>query len=120
MPQVSISPALPTGGLDGPSFSIGNTVTVIKSGAGQIYGWHIYNSNSAAVYVQFFDVVNAGVINLGVTPPRRSFGIPALGAAAPFGRYGLQFYNGIWCAVTTTRTGSSNPANTVDCDFFVK
>lgn len=122
MPIVTASSPTIVGGLDGVSGSITTAITNGKSGQGQLYGWYIFNGSNATAYLQLFDVLqgSASGITLGTTVPRWSFGIPTGAAANTLGRFGLQFYNGIYFAFTTTRTGSSAPSATVDYNLFIK
>ena len=44
--------------------AVGATATAIKASAGQLYGYHIFNSNSTVCYVQLFNLA-AGSVVLG-------------------------------------------------------
>lgn len=97
--------------------SITNTVTQVKSGAGQIYGWSIHNPNAAIAYVQFFALAT-GSVTLGTTAPVLSLGVPANGAIQLQSTMGLAFATAINVAVTTTRAGSTAPSSSVDLNIF--
>lgn len=99
------------------SGSIGASVTQVKASAGQLYGAVIGNSNTTAVYVQIFDAASTSAVTLGTTAPKLSWFIPAGGGLTRDFSNGLSFLNGIVFACTTTRTGNSAPANTVDVNF---
>lgn len=118
-PWLTTQSPVTTGGLSIYSASVGATKTQVKASAGQLYGWYIYNSNSSAAYVQFFDVANAS-ITLGTTAPTFALGIPASSGANVFTDSGIAFATAINWAATTTRTGSTAPTNTVDVNFFYK
>ena len=97
--------------------SITTTVTAVKASAGTLLGWYLFNSNSVTVYCQIFDLAT-GSVSLGTTAPKLSFGIPAgLGANLGF-MPGIKFSTAISVAFTTTRAGSTAPANTVDFNFW--
>jgi hypothetical protein len=107
--------AATTGGLSIVSASVGGTATVIKASAGQLYGYHFFNTTAAVAYVQIFNVAAASV-TLGTTTPTLSIGMPAgSGVTVNFDK-GVAFSTAISFACTTTRTGSTGA--TVDCNFF--
>lgn len=112
------SPAT-SGGLSIYSGSITTTVTAIKTSAGQLYGWHIFNANATTIYVQIFNVAT-GSVTLGTTAPTMALGIPAGGGANVMTDSGIAFATAISVACTTTRTGSTAPASSVDLNFFYK
>ena len=99
--------------------SIKATATSVKGSAGQVYGWYIYNSNSSAVYVQFFNTAS-GSVTLGTTTPVYSLGIPATSGANAFIPCGIAHGTAITIAATTTATGSTAPTNNVDINVFYK
>lgn len=114
--SVGIAPAT-SGGLSTYSGSIGATKTSVKASAGQLYGWYVGNPNTSAVYVQIFDTALAS-ITVGSTTPKLSLMIPAGGAANVLHDVGIEFSTAIAFACTTTRSGSTGPAATVDVNFF--
>jgi hypothetical protein len=116
--NASVLPAT-SGGLSIATGSIGATKTAIKASAGQIYGYHIGNSNTSAIYVQIFNVASGG-ITLGTTAPDMSLFVPASGGAVFSTDVGIAFSTAITIAVTTTRAGSTAPTNTVDYNFLFK
>ena len=105
------------GGLLSNSGSITNTATAIKASAGQLYGWYFYNSNAGVVYCQIFDAAS-GSVSVGSTTPKLSFGIPTGSGANILAGAGIQFLNAITIAFTTTRSGGSAPAGSVDYNIF--
>jgi hypothetical protein len=108
-----------SGGLSIYTGSIGATATSVKSSAGQVYGWYIFNSNSSTVYVQIFNVAS-GSVTLGTTSPTMSLGIPAGAAANVEFVNGIAFGTAITVAVTTARAGGTGPSNTVDLNILYK
>jgi hypothetical protein len=98
--------------------SIGNTVTVLSINPGRLGGYFVDNPNASQAYLQIFDANSASSITLGTTAPKLSFGIPANGAANLSISDGIRFLNGIVIAVTTTRTGGTGPASTVDYNIW--
>ncbi len=106
-----------SGGLSIKSASTGGTATSIKASAGQLYGYHLFNTTAAVAYVQIFNVAS-GSVTLGTTTPDISIGIPASGGVTVNFDKGIAFGTAISYACTTTRTGSTGA--TVDCNFFYK
>lgn len=108
-----------SGGWTPATGSIGATKTDIKTSAGQVGGWYIYNPNSSVAYVQFFNATAANV-TLGTTAPYYSLPIPATSAANLEVGKGIAHSTAISIAVTTTRAGSTGPGSTVDYNIFYK
>lgn len=106
-----------SGGLSAATGSVGATATSIKSSAGQLYGWHLFNTTAAVAYVQFFNLAT-GSVTLGTTAPLFSIGIPASGGATVNFDKGIAFGTAITFACTTTRAGSTGA--TCDVNFFYK
>jgi hypothetical protein len=94
------------------------TVQTVKSSAGVLGGWYIYNPNSAAEYVQIFD--NSGTVTLGTTTPDLVLGIPANSGANILDASGINFANAIKLGCTTTETGSAAPATGLTVNIFYK
>lgn len=114
--QVNVSPVSGQGWPSTYSGSIGATATAVKSSAGTLGAYYIYNANTSVVYVQIFDLAT-GSVTLGTTAPKWSIGIPASGAANLELVNGLKFSTAITIAVTTTRAGSTAPTSTVDINM---
>lgn len=113
----TVSVPATSGGLSSASGSIGATVTAIKASAGQVYGWYFYNNNTTQSYVQFFNAAT-GSVTLGTTAPLYSLAIPANGGSNAFPPQGIAHSAAITIAITTTRSGSTGPAATVDYNIF--
>lgn len=105
-----------SGGLSVFSASV-TTVQSVKASAGQIYGWHFFNTTAAVAYVQIFNVAS-GSVTLGTTAPTLVIGIPASGGATVSNPSGIAFGTAISIAATTTRSNSTTAA--VDCAVFYK
>lgn len=104
----SLTPAT-TGGWSKYSFlSLSSGVQQVKSSAGELGGYYIFNGNSTVAFVQFLDVANSSA-SLGARVPDLSFGIPAGGAANLENANGINFTNAINIAATTTPNGSTGP-----------
>lgn len=106
-----------SGGLSIVTGSVGATATAIKASAGQLYGYHLFNTTAAVAYVQIFNVA-AGSVTLGTTAPTFSIGIPASGGVTVNWDKGIAFGTAISFGCTTTRTGSTGA--TCDVNFFYK
>lgn len=106
-----------SGGLLIVTGSVGATATAIKASAGQLYGYHLFNTTAAVAYVQIFNVAAASV-TLNTTVPTFSIGIPASGGVTVNWDKGIAFSTAISYACTTTRTGLTGA--TCDVNFFYK
>jgi hypothetical protein len=91
-----------------------STVQAIKASAGKLRGYYIYNPNSAAVFVQFYNTAS-GSVTVGTTNPLFMLTIPALSAAnlwlAPAG---VNFGTAISWAATSTAGGNGAPSTALD------
>ena len=92
----------------GYPYALGNVTTTalnIKTSAGEVVGYDVYNIGTGNCYIQFFDALAANV-TVGTTNPQF-----AIGAGTLTGHYGtgfrIPFVNAISVAGTTTSTGSS-------------
>jgi hypothetical protein len=106
-----------SGGLSIVTGSVGGTATAIKASAGQLYGYHLFNTTAAVAYVQIFNVAS-GSVTVGTTAPTISIGIPASGGVTVNFDKGVAFGTAISFACTTTRTGATGA--TCDVNFFYK
>lgn len=97
-----------------------STAQVIKASAGQVYGWYIYNPNSTAQYVQFYNTAAASV-TVGTTSPLFMLTIPATSGANVEFTNGITFTNaGFSCAATSTAGGNGAPTTALDAVIFYK
>ncbi len=91
-----------------------NSAQVIKASAGQVYGWYIYNPNSSAQFVQFYNTAAASV-TVGTTNPLFMLTIPATSAANVNFVQGVTFTNaGFSWAATSTAGGNGAPSTALD------
>lgn len=100
----------------------GNTVVSIKTGAGSVRGYFLDNTANAstATFYQFFDAASAASVTLGTTAPAFSLAVPGGQGANLYLVDGVEFFNGICVAQTTTRAGSTAPAaNTTYTVWFL-
>lgn len=98
---------------------LSNTNSQVKSGAGTLGGWFVYNPNATVAYVQIYDTAT-GSITVGTTVAKLSIGIPATSAANLDSACGINFATAICVAATTTATGSTAPGTALDCNFWYK
>jgi hypothetical protein len=108
-----------SGGCSFTTGSVGNTVTAIKASAGQLYGYDVYNKNTAETYIQVFNA-GTGSVTLGSTAPDLVIVLPPSGGRNVCYNPGIAFSTAMSFACTTTRTGSTAPSNPVDVNFFYK
>jgi hypothetical protein len=97
--------------------SVTNSGQTVKSSAGQVYGYHLDNTENASntTYFQFFNTTSPTV---GTTAP--IFSIPVPGGAATNVNWpqGIPFGTAIAVAATTTATGSTAPGTSVTANVF--
>lgn len=99
--------------------ALSTTVQSVKSSAGKLGGWYIYNPNAAVAFVQIFNVAS-GSVTLGTTTPTLSLGIPATSAANLMNGEGADFATAISIAATTTATGLTAPGTALPVNFLYK
>lgn len=91
-----------------------STAQVIKASAGTLKGYYIYNPNSSAQFVQFYNVAAASV-TVGTTNPLFMLTIPATSAANLWLTDGIAFSNAGWSwAATSTAGGNGAPSTALD------
>jgi hypothetical protein len=82
-----------------------NTAQLIKSSAGNVYGWSLYNGNSSVCYLQFYNSSSAPTCGTSVT---WNFPIPASSTSTVVPPYSLYYHStGIGFCACTTATGST-------------
>lgn len=88
--------------------SLTNVAQAIKASAGGIYSLEPYNSHTATVFLQIYDVAAASV-TVGTTTPKKTIAIPA-GAGGDMPRvYSILCGTAISVACTSTYTGGVAP-----------
>ncbi len=100
-----------------------SAVASIKASAGTIYWIAAFNTHTAPMYLNLYDVAS-GSVTLGTTTPDLQFVVPSQGTTAlgagftiNFGPLGIQFGTAITVASATTFGGSTDPgANLVLCN----
>lgn len=94
----------------------------VKTSAGQVYGWFIYNNAAATTYVKFYNATAANV-TVGTTTPVLTLPIPAGSAANMVFPLGIAFSTAI-CVAATTGVADNNTgapaANDLVIDIFYK
>jgi hypothetical protein len=102
------------------SKTVGLTTTVVTLfGTAKDIGFiDCDNQNNAFTYVQLFDTT--GAVTLGSTSPDMFIPIPPASAGWVNSSNGITFANGIKLAATTTPTGSTAPATTINCFWGTK
>jgi len=92
--------------------------TLVKSNAGNLYGIHLYNPNTSAVFVQMFKASSTGAVTLGTTTPDFVWVIPPASVLDKDMTIPVAFTTGLVYAVTTTATGSTAPSSGVTGTIF--
>lgn len=101
------------------STALTNTAQQVKATAGTVGGWYIYNPNSSATYVNFYNATSASV-TVGTTNQQMIIVVPATaGANIEFGN-GITFATAISISATTTGGGNTAPASALECNVFYK
>lgn len=94
----------------------------VKTSAGSVYGWYIYNDGAAEAYVKLYNATAANV-TVGTTTPKMVIPIPA-GSAANVGfTPGIKFDTAICIAAVTGVANSDTTdvaANQVVANIFYK
>jgi len=104
------------------SVDLDETEEEIKSTAGQVFGWYMFNASTSVRFVKFYNATAAST-TVGTTVPVITMGIPAGAAANAFNSHGIEFNTAITVASTTgiadNDTGAPN-ANDVSVNIFYK
>ena len=119
---VNVKPAT-SGGLSiFRSLDLDETEEEIKSTAGQVYGYYIYNKAATAIYVKFYNATAANV-TVGTTTPVLTIGIPAGSGANVEWTNGIAFSTAITIAATTgvaDNDTTAPAANDIVANIFYK
>lgn len=116
---VTPTPSTTGGWTPSKKAALSNTNAQVKSGAGNLGGWYIYNPNSSVAYVQIYDTAT-GSITVGTTAAVLSIGIPATSAANVELTAGINFATAICVAATTAAGNGTAPSTALDCNFWYK
>lgn len=108
------------GGLSVGNFTSGDTYTaltataqVLKASAGKFFGYYIYNPNTAATYVEIYNIAAASV-TVGTSTATLVFCIPASSAANLALPIGIPFGTAMSIAATTTGGGNTAPTTALE------
>jgi len=117
------SEPLASGGLDTfRSVDVDESEEEIKSTAGQVFGWFLFNGASSTLYVKFYNATAASV-TVGTTTPFLTIPIPAGAGANVEFMHGIEFDTAITIAATTgvadSDTGAPG-ANELVANVFYK
>lgn len=82
------------------SIDLDETEEDVKTSAGQLYGWYIYNAASSVRYVKLYNATAASV-TVGTTTPVMTIPIPATSGANVEFTNGIAFSTAITAAATT-------------------
>jgi hypothetical protein len=85
----------------------------IKTSAGTLAGYYIYNPNATAVYVQFWNALTANV-TIGTTTPYFMLTIPPTSAANLWMAPGVRFSTAMGWSATSTAGGTGAPTTALD------
>lgn len=93
------------------------TAVSVKGTAGNLYGYHIYNSNPTDMFVQFYNIASAGV-TVGTSTRLLTLVVPAGGVLDGIFAIPIAFSTAISIAATTTIAGSSAPSTGLLTNIF--
>jgi hypothetical protein len=82
------------------SLDLDETEEDIKTSAGQVFGWYIFNAAASTRFVKFYNATAANV-TVGSTTPVLTIPVPAGSAANVFSETGIAFGTAISAAATT-------------------
>lgn len=105
-------------GSDGSSILVA-TAQSVKASAGKVYGYYIYNPESAVTFVHFYNTAS-GSVTVGTTNPLFTLPIPAGSAANLMSEIGITFGTAITVAATTTAGGNTAPSTGVSATIWFK
>lgn len=106
-----------SGGLSIFQGNLSATVATIKSTAGQIYGYHIFNNNATQVYVNIYNITTATV---GLTAVAMQLGIPASGGATWDTDIGIAFTNPMIASACVSTGGVGTPTIPISANIYYK
>lgn len=96
-----------------------NSAQAIKASAGTLKGYYIYNPNSSAQFVQFYNTAS-GSVTVGTTNPLFMLTIPATSAANLWMTDGVAFSTAMSWAATSTAGGNGAPTTALDAVAWYK
>lgn len=95
------------------SLDIDETEEDVKTSAGQVYGWYIFNAATSVRYVKFYNATAANV-TVGSTTPVMTLPIPAVSSGGMaynmMGAHGIVFDTAICVAATTALADNDSGA----------
>jgi hypothetical protein len=96
-----------------------STAQTIKGSAGKLMGYYVYNPNTAAVFVQFYNTAS-GSVTVGTTNPLFMLTIPSSSAANLALPFGINFGTAMSWAATSTAGGNGAPTTALDAVCWYK
>ena len=120
--QAALAPATSGGLTIFRSIDLDESEEDVKTSAGQLYGWYLFNAHTATLYVKLYNATAANT-TVGTTTPIMTIPVPA-GSAA-----NVEFTNGIafgtaLCAACTTGVADNDTgapaANVLIANLFYK
>lgn len=98
---VTLAPSADTEGLTAlQNLDIDESEDDVKTSAGKLYGWFLYNDGASEVYVKFYNATAAST-TVGSTTPLMTIPIPAGSASNVEWSHGIAFSTAICVAATT-------------------
>jgi hypothetical protein len=101
------------------NLNLTSTGVAIKGSAGQVYGWYLFNSGAAPVYVKLYNKATAPTV--GTDTPVMTIALPAGSGANVLGPIGIPFSLGIGIGAVTGAPDANTTApstNQCICNVF--
>lgn len=95
------------------------TAVAVKAGAGQLYGYYIYNPNDEVTYINFYDIAQ-GSVTVGSSNVKTQLAIPPGAAANVALTHGIAFGTAITVSATETEGTNTAPDTAVSVQLFYK
>jgi hypothetical protein len=113
---LSLAPATSGGLSTATATALSNTAVAVKTTAGQVYGWYIYNPNASVIFVQFYNTTTGStIVGTNVLNP---IGIPPGGASNIVAAFGIAFSTAISVAACTTAGGTTAPTTALVANIY--
>jgi hypothetical protein len=100
--------------------TLDTVVQRIKNQPGMLGGYFIYNPNSTASYIHFYDTANTTGVTPGTVTPKWSIGVPATAGAHIEFANGMYFSSGIAVSASTAATGNTATVATIPANFIYR
>jgi hypothetical protein len=102
------------------TLGLNTTALSVKTAAGELGGYIVYNPNTSAAFIQVFDLATSTSISIGTTRPDLNIPVPAGAGANIEITNGVAFANGIAMFAATTEAGLTGLATGLTVTLMYK